>query len=154
MLFDKYVSQDFLDSSLRGGLPLILGEGDSDNNSWKVYHTYSRIHGDIERDYNNYDIDTTFYSQGSGNFRDVLQNRRMDVMLEPRVNDFNIHMVRAISIVYPLLSCSGSPVVSCSPNPNHLRRYSFCLSFKQMAITPSLLPLPTSLYMRTKWKPW
>ncbi|KAH8045921.1 hypothetical protein JL722_13973 [Aureococcus anophagefferens] len=41
----------------------------------KVYHTFSRIHGDLERDYNNYQIDTTYYSQGSGNYRDVNQNR-------------------------------------------------------------------------------
>ncbi|KAH8074164.1 hypothetical protein JL720_10719 [Aureococcus anophagefferens] len=43
----------------------------------KVYHTFSRIHGDLERDYNNYQIDTTYYSQGSGNYRDVNQNRRV-----------------------------------------------------------------------------
>jgi len=30
------------------------------------------------------------YSQGNGNFRDVAQNRRCDVLLEPRVGDYNI----------------------------------------------------------------
>ncbi|KAH8051007.1 hypothetical protein JL722_11043 [Aureococcus anophagefferens] len=56
----------------------------------KVYHTFSRIHGDLERDYNNYQIDTTYYSQGSGNYRDVNQNRRVDVYLFPRLGDFNL----------------------------------------------------------------
>lgn len=46
----------------------------------KVFHTFSRIHGDLERDYNNFQLDPTFFSQGPGNFRDVAQNRRSDVM--------------------------------------------------------------------------
>jgi hypothetical protein len=35
--------------------------GDSEDP--KIFHTFSRIHGDIERDYNNFQIDTTYYSQ-------------------------------------------------------------------------------------------
>eukprot|EP01034_Spumella_vulgaris_P032576 gene32575-40202_t len=58
----------------------------------KVFHTFSRIHGDIERDYNFFQIDTTYYSQGPGNFRDVAQNRRSDVSHTPEVEDFNIVM--------------------------------------------------------------
>lgn len=46
-----------------GGLPLLLG---SNSESPKVYHTFSRIHGDIERDYNFFQIDTSYYSQGPG----------------------------------------------------------------------------------------
>ena len=87
-LFDAYMEQNFLDNTLRGGLPLPLG----DTKDPKIYHTYSRIHGDLERDYNNFQFETTFYSQGPGNFRDVSQNRRMDVMLSPVVGDFNVRM--------------------------------------------------------------
>lgn len=88
VLFDEYVKQDYLDNVLRGGLPVPMG--DSENP--KVFHTFSRIHGDLERDYNNFDIDTTYFSQGPGNFRDVSQNRRLDVTLAPYVKDFNIRM--------------------------------------------------------------
>ena len=58
----------------------------------KIFHVFSRIHGDIERDYNFYQIDTTYFSQGPGNFRDVNQNRRLDVLHTPAVGDFNVRM--------------------------------------------------------------
>jgi hypothetical protein len=29
----------------------------------KVYHLFSRIHGDLERDYNDFVIDPTYFSQ-------------------------------------------------------------------------------------------
>ena len=69
-------------------MPVVLG----DEAAPKIYHAYSRIHGDLERDYNNYQIDTTYFSQGPGNFRDVNQNRRLDVLLQPSVGDFNVRM--------------------------------------------------------------
>jgi hypothetical protein len=84
-IFDDYVKQDMLDNVLRGGLPLQLGKDEK-----KTFHVYSRIHGDIERDYNNFLIDTTYYSQGPGNFRDVNQNRRTDSLHSPEIGDFNI----------------------------------------------------------------
>jgi hypothetical protein len=87
-IFDEYVKQDYLDNVLRGGKPLVLG----DPAAPKIFHTFSRIHGDIERDYNNFQIDTTYFSQGPGNFRDVSQNRRLDVLLQPAVKDFNVRM--------------------------------------------------------------
>merc|ERR1712147_53831 len=77
-----------LDNLLRGGFPEFLGGGGGAEK--RVYHTFSRIHGDLERDYNNYQIDTTYYSQGSGNYRDVNQNRRVGVYLFPRLGDFNL----------------------------------------------------------------
>jgi hypothetical protein len=91
-LFNSYVKQDYLDNILRGGVPVPLGDPDSP----KIFHTFSRIHGDIERDYNWFQIDTTYYSQGPGNFRDVNQNRRLDVLLNPVVGDFNIRMFLAL----------------------------------------------------------
>jgi hypothetical protein len=33
---------------------------------------YSRIQGDLERDYNDFVIDQTYFSQGPGNFSDKL----------------------------------------------------------------------------------
>ena len=87
-LFDGYVKQDFLDNTLRGGMPISVG----DPADGKIYHVYSRIHGDLERDYNNFQFEASYFSQGPGNFRDVSQNRRLDVLLSPAVGDFNVRM--------------------------------------------------------------
>mmetsp|Transcript_5902 Transcript_5902/g.12930 ORF Transcript_5902/g.12930 Transcript_5902/m.12930 type:complete len:1251 (+) Transcript_5902:52-3804(+) len=95
-LFDGAIKQNYLDNSLRGGMPLILGELDDkarasnadEDERLKVYHIFSRIHGDLERDYNDFAIDPTFFSQGPGNYRDVAQNRRSDVIFSPRIGAF------------------------------------------------------------------
>ncbi|KAL7554710.1 hypothetical protein ACHAWF_018253 [Thalassiosira exigua] len=97
-LFDGHVKQMYLDNSLRGGVPVLLGEIDDRSHSLsvdedgriKVYHLFSRIHGDLERDYNDFVIEPTFFSQGPGNFRDVAQNRRNDVIINPRIGSFNV----------------------------------------------------------------
>lgn len=87
----------FLDNSLRGGIPTILGNVDDtttydEDPTVKVFHSFSRIHGDLERDYNAFKIDPTYFSQGPGNYRDVAQNRRNDVTFFPRMGSFNIQM--------------------------------------------------------------
>lgn len=51
-LLNAYVKQNYLDNSLRGGIPLILG----DPAKPKVLHTFNRVHGDIERDYNWFNV--------------------------------------------------------------------------------------------------
>ena len=94
-LFDGTVRQMFLDNGLRGGIPTILGNVHNDLNydedpGVKVYHTFSRIHGDLERDYNNFKIDPTFFSQGPGNYRDIAQNRRNDVTFFPKMASFDV----------------------------------------------------------------
>lgn len=86
-LFDEYVKQCYIDNVLRGGYPLELG----DHNK-KIYYVYSRKHGDLERDYNFFSIEPNFYSQGNGNFRDVNQNRRMDVYIHPFTKTENIKL--------------------------------------------------------------
>jgi hypothetical protein len=106
-LFNGHVQQMYLDNSLRGGIPIILGDVDDDSKlkntdedeRLKVYHIFSRIHGDLERDYNDFVIDPTYFSQGPGNFRDVVQNRRNDVAFNPRVGSFNIKMF--LSFIQP-----------------------------------------------------
>lgn len=84
--FDAYIRQSYLDNVLRGGYPLVVGEG----SATRVLHLYSRKHGDPERDYNFFTTAGSFYSQGNGNFRDVCQNRRHDVSMHPGVGDFNV----------------------------------------------------------------
>ncbi|SDC24037.1 hypothetical protein SAMN05421734_105195 [Pelagirhabdus alkalitolerans] len=85
-LFDAYVSQNYLDNGLRGGFSYIF-ENEANK---KVFYLYSRKHGDLERDYNDFSISPSFYSQGNGNYRDMNQNRRLDVLFEPRIEDYNI----------------------------------------------------------------
>ncbi len=61
-----------------------------------IYHhnlrRQSRVHGDLERDYNDFILEPTYFSQGPGNFRDVAQNRRNDVVINPRIGSFNIKL--------------------------------------------------------------
>ena len=99
-LFDGTVRQVFLDNSLRGGMPKVIGNVDEsakysnydEDERVKVFHVFSRIHGDLERDYNAFFIDDTYFSQGHGNFRDVAQNRRDDVTFTPRIGSFDVQM--------------------------------------------------------------
>jgi len=58
----------------------------------KVFHVFSRTHGDLERDYDDFLLPSTFFSQGPGNFRDVATNRRNDVVFNPKIGSFNIRM--------------------------------------------------------------
>lgn len=85
-LFDEYMKQNYLDNILRGGMPLIF----ETKEGIVGYHIYSRKHGDLERDYNFFSIEPKYYSQGNGNFRDVLQNRRNDLYFHPELKDSNL----------------------------------------------------------------
>ncbi|NLS14049.1 cellobiose phosphorylase [Vibrio sp. SM6] len=85
-LFDEYIKQNYLDNILRGGYPLVF-ESEEKNH---VYHVFSRKHGDLERDYNFFNVAPEYFSQGNGNFRDVCQNRRVDSLFNPKVGDFNV----------------------------------------------------------------
>ena len=105
-IFDDYIKQYYLDNILRGGYPLIIKTG---NNNF-VYHLFSRRHGDLERDYNFFSLAPEFYSQGNGSFRDVCQNRRNDVLLNPDIEDFNMKMFASFIQAdgYNPLSIDGS----------------------------------------------
>lgn len=81
--FDNYSQQTFLDNLLRGGYPVVLGTGKNK----KVYYAFSRIHGDMEREYNDFVITPQYFSHGNGNYRDVNQNRRNDIFFNPDVKE-------------------------------------------------------------------
>ncbi len=83
-LFDKYCQQNYLDNILRGGYPVVFSKGK------RVYHIYSRKHGDLERDYNYFVLLPEYYSSGNGNYRDINQNRREDVFFNPEVERYDI----------------------------------------------------------------
>ncbi|MEI3612502.1 hypothetical protein [Pseudogracilibacillus sp. SO30301A] len=94
-LFDAYVKQNYLDNGLRGGFPVLFENKESQN----IFYLYSRKHGDLERDYNFFSISPTFYSQGNGNYRDINQNRRLDVLFNPKIKDYNIkHFINLIQL--------------------------------------------------------
>ncbi len=81
--FDFYTRQNYLDNVMRGGLPHQVGP----DGGKALLYLYSRKHGDMERDYNYFRTAPAFFSQGNGNYRDVNQNRRNDVLIHPFVGD-------------------------------------------------------------------
>ncbi len=83
-LFDAYAKQCYLDNGMRGGFSMKV-PGD------KHLYVFGRKHGDLERDYNNFLVQDSAYSEGNGDFRDVLQNRRLDVFFDPAQDAKNIH---------------------------------------------------------------
>ena len=85
--FDLYCENTFMDNALRGGFPVTLK---GKNGKKIVLHLFSRKHGDVERDYNKFLLQPTYFSQGDGNYRDMCQNRRNDVWFNSDVADSNI----------------------------------------------------------------
>ncbi|MCM8791804.1 MAG: cellobiose phosphorylase [Candidatus Omnitrophica bacterium] len=85
-VFDMYLKQTYLDNILRGGYPIIFKK----DSSKTIFYIYARKHGDLERDYNNFLLLPTYFSQGNGNYRDINQNRRLDVWFCPEIEDENI----------------------------------------------------------------
>lgn len=112
-IFDDYMKQNYLDNLLRGGYPMVI----NGEKSKFVYHLFSRRHGDLERDYNYFTLAPEFYSQGNGNFRDVCQNRRSDILFNQNVEDFNVKMFGSFIQAdgYNPLGILGSSFVIDSP---------------------------------------
>ncbi len=81
--FDEYIQCSYLDNILRGGYPFVF-------NHEKIYYLYSRKHGDLERDYNKFKLLASYFSEGEGNYRDVNQNRRMDLFFNPAIAKKNV----------------------------------------------------------------
>ena len=109
--FDAYCRQTYLDNLLRGGVPVFFGQGEERT----PFYLYSRKHGDPEREYNAFSLGKEYYAQGNGNFRDVCQNRRCDVLFYPEIKDYNIRMF------FELIQSDGY-------NPLVLKRSTFRLS--------------------------
>lgn len=81
-MFDEFIKQSYFDNALRGGFPLTICN--------KNLYVFSRKHGDMERDYNDFVIPYSYFSSGQGNFRDVNQNRRSDLYVKPTIFDKNL----------------------------------------------------------------
>ena len=120
-MFDAYVRQSYLDNLLRGGYPLVFEGKDGPI----VYHVYSRIHGDMEREYNDFHVEPAYYSQGIGAYRDVNQNRRNDIFF---VKEAGIYNVRQFMELIQLdgqnpLSIKGSTLTVAEPEAEALLRH-------------------------------
>ncbi len=121
-VFDQYIEQCYMDNFLRGGYPFVFGAGEEA----RVLHLFSRKHGDPERDYNFFSIAGEYYSQGNGNYRDVCQNRRLDVFFNPRVGDFDVRQF------YDLIQIDGY-------NPLEIRPSTFVLEGERLKEAKELL---------------
>ncbi len=116
---DPYTRQAVLDNTLRGGQPVVI----DGPRGPRVFHTYTRKHGDMERDYNFFELAPTYWSQGNGNFRDVNQNRRSENFVFPAIDASNIETF------FDLIQLDGN-------NPLVIRAESFRLPAEQL---PALL---------------
>lgn len=89
---DKYTAFTGLDNILRGGFPIVWNK----EKNPKTYHVFSRKHGDMERDYNSFNLPSQPFSAGLGNFRDINQNRRTDVVFNPSTGDSGIFLFMSL----------------------------------------------------------
>lgn len=79
----EYVRCTYLDNVLRGGYPYKFTDKSS-------YYIFSRKHGDLERDYNKFKLLPSYFSEGEANYRDINQNRRVDLFFNPSLEKSNI----------------------------------------------------------------
>lgn len=125
-----YSRQAFLDNTLRGGQPFVAAGPDGN----KVFHYFSRKHGDMERDYNFFEVSPTYLSQGNGNFRDVNQNRRSENWLFPGVGEANIETF------FNLLQLDGfNPLV---------------IQFEKFYVPKERLAELERAFRNTRWNDW
>ncbi len=91
--FSQYVKSTYMDNVLRGGYPYRVNSSGSSKrveDGKDLYYIYSRKHGDLERDYNQFQLLPSYFSEGQANYRDINQNRRMDLFFEPALGSKNI----------------------------------------------------------------
>ena len=100
--FNLYAKQTYLDNILRGGYPVsfsrpyfkesggIQPKAGNPKANDSIFYLYARKHGDLERDYNKFQLQPVYLSQGNGNYRDMNQNRRLDVWFHPAIKEENL----------------------------------------------------------------
>lgn len=85
--FNHYFASSYLDNVMRGGFPYRLTAGQGKQ---APFYIFSRKHGDPERDYNYFNLLPSYFSQGQSNYRDLNQNRRMDLFFQPALKSYNL----------------------------------------------------------------
>ena len=88
--FDNYVKNTYLDNVLRGGYPYSPDKDGNLSEKSGTYYIFSRKHGDLERDYNFFQLSPSYFSEGEANYRDINQNRRMDLFFNPALGYQNV----------------------------------------------------------------
>ena len=83
--FTNYLKSSYLDNVLRGGYPYTLSAKNG------TYYIFSRKHGDLERDYNRFKLLPSYFSEGEANYRDINQNRRVDLFFNPFIERNNVN---------------------------------------------------------------
>lgn len=118
---DAYISQSYLDNVLRGGMPITFDHCQGR----LVHYIFGRKHGDLERDYNEFQLNATYYSQGNGNYRDLCQNRRNDVFFTPEAGLLNIKTFMELIQIdgYNPLSINGYTYRVLSEHIGQLTKY-------------------------------
>ncbi|MBA7649897.1 hypothetical protein ES703_57696 [subsurface metagenome] len=91
-VLDAYARQNYLDNVLRGGIPKLLPSKSGPT----LLHLYSRRHGDLERDYNYFELAPYPLSTGHGHYRDICQNNRCNIWFYPYLLDQEIRMFVAL----------------------------------------------------------
>ena len=135
---DAYTLQTSLDNTLRGGMPVVFENG----GSTRIFHLYSRKHGDLERDYNDFALPSSRFSAGFGNYRDMNQNRRIDVAVNPFVGDSNIRLFMNLIQAdgyNPLIVRPGAFQLSEEIDESILDQYPFLRQFMGKTATPGQL---------------
>jgi hypothetical protein len=126
---DAYTQFTGLDNILRGGYPRVW-KGEKGN---RIFHLYNRKHGDMERDYNAFSLPPRYYSSGFGNYRDVNQNRRTDVILNPETGE------EAVRLFMSLIQSDGYNPLVVQPGKFYLDEESRIKAAERTGLSQSLL---------------
>ncbi|MFH2137662.1 MAG: hypothetical protein ABII88_04050 [Candidatus Omnitrophota bacterium] len=92
---NAWFAQSKLENYLRGGMPAVKAEYRTKDGRIVVEYENKVKHADQERDYGNFVIIDR--EEGMGNFRDVLQNRRTNMLVDPDLAETDI--LRFLSLV-------------------------------------------------------
>lgn len=150
-VFDAYLAQNFLDNVMRGGFPYAL----NDDAALPPVYLYSRKHGDPEREYNDFSLGRSYFSEGNGHFRDICQNRRSDAWFHPQAGLFNVRLFFELLqpdgyvplVIEPVSFRVRHPKVLCASLPTSIRSQAHSMlqksfSFGMLAMQTEKWELP------------
>ena len=135
-----YTRQAFLDNTMRGGQPVVIQvaipPASKGQQGSRVFHIFTRKHGDMERDYNLFDVAPNYLSQGNGNFRDVNQNRRSE-----NYTFFGIDAAN-IETFFNLIQIDGN-------NPLVVQPEKFQIAAQNMGLLQNICPAAKQAHWQT-----
>jgi len=113
-VLDRYVAQSLVDTELRGGLGMVVGDadadadGENDATTMNVVYVYGRAAEGLERD-GPFRVESLEFSQYAGRFGEIFRARRADMATNPATMEHNIQLFLSLiqadgyhpSVVYP-----------------------------------------------------